>query len=145
MSIRAWHHTSLAVSDLDAAVRFYRDAFGYRLLFREDGMAGQIQRIAGEPGLTCDLAQLKAEGSGHVLELVRFHGAVAAAVHDKPFAPGMAHIAFVADDLDATMARVEALGAVRLGEVTLFEEGRCAYYREPAGSFFELEEGSAPR
>lgn len=144
MTFRAWHHTSLAVSDLDVAIRFYGDAFGYRLLFREDGMAGQIQSIAGEPGLTCDIAQLAADASPHVLELVRFHGSFSAA-HDKPFRPGMAHIAFVALDLDATMARVEALGAVRLGEVTRFEEGRCAYYREPAGSFFELEEGSAAR
>ena len=32
-----------------------------------------------------------------------------------------------------------ALGAVRVGKVTQFSKGRSVYYREPAGSFFEIE------
>ena len=139
--IRKWHHCSLAVRDLDDAIRFYSSAFGFEIVFREDGMSNQIASIAGEPALTCDIAQLRRSGCGLFLELVSFRssGRVPDSL-EKPFAPGAAHVAFVTGDLDTLMERVEALGATRLGEVTEFEEGRCVYYREPAGSFFELEE-----
>ena len=139
--IRKWHHSSLAVRDLDEAIRFYEAAFGFVVDFRENGMSNQIASIAGEAGLTCDIAQLHHPLSEQVFELIAFHpaagkpGALA-----RPFAPGAGHVAFVTGNLDTLMKEVEALGATRLGEVTEFEEGRCVYYREPAGSFFELEE-----
>jgi catechol 2,3-dioxygenase-like lactoylglutathione lyase family enzyme len=138
MAVKVWHHTSLAVSDLDRAIEFYRRAFGYDLLFAERGMADQIARMTGIPGQTCDLAQLRAPVSSHVLELIAFRGA--AAGEPKPLRPGAAHICFHVDDLEAALARVEGLGAVRLGEITRFDEGRSVYCREPAGSFFELEQ-----
>ena len=138
---RHWHHSSLAVRNLDDAIRFYSAAFGFELAFREDGMTEQIASIAGEPALTCDIVQLRHPASDHVLELIAFRSGRDRPVPlGKPFASGAGHVAFVIDDLDAMMTKVEALGAERLGEVTLFEEGRCVYYREPAGSFFELEE-----
>ena len=139
--IRKWHHSSLAVRDLDEAIRFYTTAFGFEVDFREDGMSEQIASIAGEPDLTCDIAQLRHPASEQVFELVAFQSARGDPMPlSKPFAPGAGHVAFVTGDLDSLMKGVEALGATRLGEVTLFEEGRCVYYREPAGSFFELEE-----
>src|SRR3569623_2365199 len=74
MQVTAWHHTSLAVADLDRAIAFYAAAFGYRIAFLERGMAGQIREMTGAPGLTCDIAQLQAPSSSHVLELIAFHG-----------------------------------------------------------------------
>ena len=49
-------------------------------------------------------------------------------------------MAFAVEDLEAALAAVEALGAARLGGITEFSEGRSVYCREPAGSFFEMEE-----
>ena len=69
----SWHHSSLAVSDLDAAIAFYRDAFGYEVAFEERGMSDQIADMAGIEGLTCDLAQLRSALGDHVLELIAFH------------------------------------------------------------------------
>jgi catechol 2,3-dioxygenase-like lactoylglutathione lyase family enzyme len=138
MAVKVWHHTSLAVSDLDRAIDFYRRAFGYDVRFVERGMAEQIARLTGIPGLTCDLAQLGSPVSGHVLELIAFNGA--AVGEPKPLRPGAAHVCFHVDDLEAALALVENLGAVRLGEITQFDEGRSVYCREPAGSFFELEQ-----
>ena len=136
-----WHHSSLAVSDLDEAIRFFAEAFGFELDFRDDGMAAQIESIAGEPGLVCDLAQLRRSDDPHVLELIAFRpSAGPPAALDKPFAPGAGHVAVVVDDLGAAMAKVEALGAHRLGAVTHFEEGPAVYYRTPGGSFLEIEE-----
>ena len=138
MAVKVWHHTSLAVSDLKRAIDFYRRAFDYEVLFEERGMAEQIARMTGSPGLICDLAQLRSPVSGHVLELIAFKGA--AAGDPQPLRPGAAHVAFHVDDLEAALAKVKRLGAVPLGEITQFDEGRSVYCREPAGSFFELEQ-----
>lgn len=139
-----WHHSSLAVSDLDKAMDFYCRAFGFELVFAERNMADQIARMVGLAGLACDIAQLRVPRSDHVLELIAFRtpGAPPADMGDKPVIPGAAHVAFYVDDLKATMARVEALGAVRVGEITQFSEGRSVYYREPTGSFFEIEQSN---
>lgn len=138
MGVKVWHHTSLAVADLDRAVAFYSAAFDYALLFTERGMATQIARMTGVRGLVCDLAQLRSPASGHVLELIAFKGVGAGEA--KPLQPGAAHIAFHVDDLAAALAKVTQLGAVPLGEITDFDEGRSVYCREPSGSFFELEQ-----
>lgn len=138
MGVKVWHHTSLAVADIDRAVAFYRAAFGYEVLFEERGMAAQIASMTGVPGLVCDLVQLRSPISGHVLELIAFKGQGTGG--PKPLQPGMAHVAFYVDDLQETLAKVERLGAVRLGDITQFDEGRSVYVREPAGSFLELEE-----
>ena len=141
--VRSWHHTSLAVRDLDVATAFYRDAFGCELLFRERGMSRQIASMTGIDGLTCDLAQLRCARSEQVLELIAFRPpppAGALPPQSAPLRPGAAHVAFAVEDLDAALASVEALGAARLGRITEFSEGRSVYCREPAGSFFEMEE-----
>lgn len=138
MAIRAWHHSSLAVDDLAAAIAFFQGVFGFEVRFREDRIAGQIAAIAGVPGLTCDLAQLGHPASGHVLELIAFHGAPTG--DDRPFRPGAAHVAFVVDDLEATLADCQRHGGVMLGAVTDFSDCRAAYCRAPGGAFLELEE-----
>ena len=138
MVVKIWHHTSLAVSDLDLGIEFYRRAFNYDVLFEERGMSHQIARMTGIPGQLCDLAQMRSPVSGHVLELIAFTGVGEG--ESKPIRPGAAHIAFYVDDLEEALSKVERLGAVRLGEITEFDEGRSVYCREPAGSFFELEQ-----
>ena len=138
----SWHHSSLAVSDLDAAIAFYRDAFGYEVAFEERGMSDQIADMAGIEGLTCDLAQLRSALGDHVLELIAFHPPERGTppLEAAPLRPGAAHIAFAVEDIEAALDAVEALGAARVGRIAEFDEGRSVYCREPAGSFFEMEE-----
>ena len=138
----SWHHTSLAVGDLDAGIAFYRDTFGYEVAFQEKGMSDRIARMTGIEGLTCDLAQLRSIYGEHVLALIAFRrpGRDVPPLDGAPLRPGAAHVAFAVEDLDAALAAVEALGAARVGGVTEFDEGRSIYCREPSGSFFEMEE-----
>src|SRR5690606_7735852 len=72
MRPRRWHHTSLAVTDIDLAVAFYRDAFGFEVLFEERGMAAQIASMTGVPDLVCDLVQMRSVLSEQVLEFIAF-------------------------------------------------------------------------
>jgi len=137
----AWHHSSLVVNDLNIGIEFYCDAFGYTVQFREHSMTSQIAQITGITGLVCDLAQLHAPYSSHILELIHFHQTEHVARNEipAPIYPGMAHVAFFVDNLESHMKRVESLGARRLGKVTEFEDGNSVYFQEPAGSFFEME------
>lgn len=127
-------HTSLAVDDLDRAVDFYRAAFGCEVAFEDYGMADLIERVAGVSGLECDLAQLRLPHSQHLLELIAFRNPQV----QRGGGPPSGHVAFLVADLDRALAEVERLGARRLGEVTVFPEGRSVYCREPSGSVFEL-------
>lgn len=129
-------HCSLAVNELDAAVGFYLDAFGCTLAFREDGITSLIEDVAGQEGLTCDLAILNVPGCDVLVELIAFRGPSAAVDHR----PAAGHVEFAVGDLVESMAAVERLGARRVGAVTEFPEGPSVYYTEPGGSVFELTE-----
>ena len=141
----AWHHSSLAVSDLGQAIGFFRGAFGFVVDFVEYGMSRRIASIAGTAGLTCDVAQLRCGASAHVLELIAFHAEPAAPGDERPFRPGSAHVAFVVADLATALARAESLGAVPLGRVTEFPESAAVYCRAPGGAFIEIEQLRAPQ
>ena len=147
--MKSWHHSSLAVTDIDRAARFYREAFGFEPVFEVRGMSRQIADITGLRDLRCDLMQLRAPVGDHVLELIAFAGDAvpAAGPPEAPVRPGSGHVCFVVDDLDAALSRAQGHGARLLGTITAFEEGRAAYLIEPAGSVIELEQlddGSPP-
>lgn len=137
-----WHHTSLAVADIDQAITFHRDAFGFEVAFLERGMDAQIASMTGVPSLVCDLAQMRCAWANQVLEFVAFRHADGSQPEADllPIRPGAAHVAFYVEDLNAALRRVKSLGAVPLGTITAFSDGRSVYCRAPGGSFFEMEE-----
>lgn len=132
----ALDHISLTVSDLDQAVSFYNEAFGFSQSFVVRGMGPQIESITGIEGLDCELSQLHLPGMDVALELIAFRGGADGAQ------PPIAHLALVVDDLARAVAEVERLGATVLGDVTSFDGEQAVYCREPAGSVFELSERS---
>lgn len=141
----SWHHTGLVVDDLDTALAFYREAFGFEVVFEARGMTDLIQQIVGAEGLECDLAQLRSRLSGQVLELLAFRGVPDDVDADLPVVPGRAHVAFKVVDLDAALAELDGRGAATLGAVTHFPEGRAVYCRERSGTVFELQEARSDR
>ena len=137
----SWVHSSLSVDDFETAIHFFEEAFGFEVLFKEEGMDQQIESITGTKGLVCDLVMLRSPVSGHVLELIEFKPTLGLPEGDKrPFRPGASHLAFVVEDLAAAKSAVEALGATTLGEVTSFEDGPSIYCRIPGGAFIEIEQ-----
>lgn len=133
-------HFSLAVSDLEEAIAFFSRGFGFEVHFVEWRMTHQIASMLGLEGASCDLAQLTLGDGGPKLELIAFrHDAIGVAA-SHPMTPGMGHIALKADDFEATLERLEQLGAEPLGNVTDFSAGRSVYLRTPFNAFLELEE-----
>jgi methylmalonyl-CoA epimerase len=97
-------HIGVAVEDLDAAIQLYETSFGMRQQHRE---------TVDEQGVEAVLLEV---GEGHV-ELLRPLG------EDTPVGkflavrgPGLHHVAYQADDIEAT------LGSLRDGGVRLIDE-----------------------
>jgi catechol 2,3-dioxygenase-like lactoylglutathione lyase family enzyme len=82
------------------------------------------------------------DGNGP-LELVKFHSP--SNPHDNRHAPanapGIRHIAFVVEDIDAVVAGLRARGAELIGELERYENSyRLCYVRGPEGIIVELAE-----
>ncbi len=140
--LQFWHHTSLAVRDVDKSIAFYEAVFEFKLVLDERGVTKKIESIAGLMGLKCDLVQLRSPISPHVLELIEFShlDVTLPAIEERPVGPGAAHVCFQVPDLQQSLKHVESFGAVRVGAVTQFDEGISVYCQEPGGSFLEIEE-----
>jgi glyoxylase I family protein len=113
------HHVSLNVDDAEAAGRFYEDVLGLRRIARPD---------FGFPGVWLDAGGVQI----HLLEVPGHH------------APDGQHFAFRVDDVDATHARLTALG-VDASEPSSFPgAGRQSFLRDPAGNLIELNQPDVP-
>jgi methylmalonyl-CoA/ethylmalonyl-CoA epimerase len=91
-------HVGVAVEDIDAALELYEGAFAMPLAHRE---------TVEEQGVEAVLLDV---GDGHV-ELLRPLGpetAVGKFLERK--GPGLHHVAYAVDDIDATLARLAAAG-----------------------------------
>jgi catechol 2,3-dioxygenase-like lactoylglutathione lyase family enzyme len=87
-------------------------------------------------------SNLDSDGNGR-LELVKFHSPSNEGDnrHAPANTPGMRHIAFAVEDIDAVVARLRARGAELVGEVERYEDSYLLYYvRGPEGIIIELAE-----
>lgn len=99
--LEAIDHTGIAVADLDQALPFYRDVLGLRLVHRETLAAQGVEAV------------LLDVGDAH-LELIAPLGpdtGVARFLEQR--GPGLHHLAYRVDDIDAVLASLSAAG-VRL-------------------------------
>ncbi len=102
-----------------------------------------MDRIVGLEGVRAELAMLKPPDGDSRIELSKFHVPSGQVVdrHVPANAPGIRHIAFVVDDLDAVVAGLRARGTELVGEVERYKDSyRLCYVRGPEGIIVELAE-----
>ncbi len=114
-------HVNLVVADLERAARFYEHVFGWQRGFSAVLEGDWIAQVSGLPGARAECLFLEApDGNerGARLELIRYDApeGVECTPNGQANTRGVRHIAFEVDDLDATLARVRALGLELLGE-----------------------------
>jgi methylmalonyl-CoA/ethylmalonyl-CoA epimerase len=97
-------HIGVAVDDLDAAVELYRDRFAMREQHRE---------TVEEFGVEAVLLEI---GGGHVELLRPLSGDTGVGRFLARSGPGVHHVAYGTDDIDAALERVRAAGLRLLDE-----------------------------
>jgi len=135
-------HVGIVVDDLEAATAFFVE-LGLELQGKGEVEGAWVDRVVGLEGVRVEYAMVEtADGHGR-LELVRFHSPPARGGdgHAPANILGIRHIAFVVDDIDATVASVRARGGELVGEVENYEDiYRLCYVRGPEGIIVELAE-----
>jgi catechol 2,3-dioxygenase-like lactoylglutathione lyase family enzyme len=143
MTIQRMDHVSVVVDDLEAAIAFFVE-LGMELEGEAPIEGPSVDRLNGLHGVRVDIAMMRTlDGHGR-LELTKFH--TPAAISSEPQnAPantlGLRSVMFAVDDVDATVALLQARGAKLVGEVVQYEDiYRLCYVRGPAGIIVALAE-----
>jgi catechol 2,3-dioxygenase-like lactoylglutathione lyase family enzyme len=140
MTIRRMDHVGIVVDDLAAATAFFIE-LGLELQGEGSVEGAWVDRVIGLEGVRADIAMLQTpDGHGRV-ELSQFHAPPSPSgdPHAPTNAPGIRHLAFAVEDVDAVVARMRAHGAELVGEVERYEDRyRLCYIRGPAGIIVEL-------
>jgi catechol 2,3-dioxygenase-like lactoylglutathione lyase family enzyme len=104
---------------------------------------GWVDRVVALEGIRAELAMMETPDGHGRLELVKFHAPSGGGGDRRAPAntPGLRHLAFAVDDIDAVVASLRARGAELVGEVENYEGiYRLCYVRGPEGIIVELAE-----
>ena len=129
-------HASMMVDDLALSAGFMTAALGFQTAFGPVEIGAEFTAMTGTPCGKTLLMQFTHPQDGLTVELVSCVGVPGAGAAMPP----LAHIAFTVPDLNLAIADACAAGALQLGRVTGFSEGRSVYLRAPGGGVIELEE-----
>ena len=93
-------HTGLTVSDLDAALSFYRDALGLELMMQQEKEGGYLAAITGYPCAHVRMAHLATPDGGR-LELYQYVEPQGSGSPLDPSTVGITHVCLVVEDIHA--------------------------------------------
>jgi Glyoxalase/Bleomycin resistance protein/Dioxygenase superfamily len=146
-------HTAVCVPDVDAAVAWYRDVLGLRVLSPPYRMEGpDIERDMGELVPSPVVVKAAIVGLGdddRVLEVIEYPEVPGDRTHAAAPRPvtttGLTHVGLVCDDLDQARAEFEGRGAQFLTSGIADVAGlRTAWFHDPWGTVFILLEKRHP-
>jgi catechol 2,3-dioxygenase-like lactoylglutathione lyase family enzyme len=142
MTIRRMDHVGIVVEDLAAARAFFVE-LGLELQGEASVEGGWVDRVVGLEGVRAEIAMMETPDGHARLELSKFHAPAGRGNdrHAPTNAPGIRHLAFLVEDIDAVLARLLARGAELVGEVERYRDSyRLCYLRGPEGIIVELAE-----
>jgi catechol 2,3-dioxygenase-like lactoylglutathione lyase family enzyme len=142
MTIQRMDHVGVVVSDLAEATAFFVE-LGLEVQGEGTVEGGWVDRIVGLEGVRAEMAFVQTPDGHGQLELTKFHAPSGpdGGPHAPANAPGLRHITFAVDDIDAAVARLRARGTELVGEVVQYEDSyRLCYVRGPDGIIVELAE-----
>jgi catechol 2,3-dioxygenase-like lactoylglutathione lyase family enzyme len=142
MAIQRLDHVGIVVDDLAAATAFFTE-LGLKTQGEWSVEGDWVDRIVGLEGVRVDAAMMETPAGHGRLELVKFQAPSGPGGDPQAPAntPGLRHLAFAVDDIDAVLAGLGAHGAELVGEVERYEDSyRLCYIRGPEGIIVELAE-----
>jgi catechol 2,3-dioxygenase-like lactoylglutathione lyase family enzyme len=143
MTVLRMEHIGIVVDDLAAATAFFV-ALGLEVEGEASVEGDLVDRINGLEDVRSDVVMLRTpDDHATKLELAKYRSP-AYEGDDGPApanAPGIRHILFVVDDIEASLAGLRAHGGELVGELVNYENiYRLCYVRGPAGIIVELAE-----
>jgi catechol 2,3-dioxygenase-like lactoylglutathione lyase family enzyme len=142
MTIQRMEHVGIVVDDLAAATAFFVE-LGLELQFEGPVEGGWVDRIVGLAGVRAEIAMLETPDGHGRIELAKFHAPACRPGDGSAPAntPGIRHVAFAVDDIDAVVAALRVRGAELVGEIEHYKDMyRLCYIRGPEGIIVELAE-----
>jgi catechol 2,3-dioxygenase-like lactoylglutathione lyase family enzyme len=142
VAIERMDHVGIVVEDLEAAIEFFV-ALGLERQGEASVEGGWVDRIVGLEGVRAELAMVQTPDGHSRVELAKFHAPVhhGDRGHEQANTPGIRHLAFAVDDIDAVLADLRARGTELVGELERYEDSyRLCYVRGPEGIIVELAE-----
>ncbi|MGZ4511048.1 MAG: VOC family protein [Mycobacterium sp.] len=146
-------HTGVCVPDCEAAVAFYRDVLGLRVLSPPYVMTGNAIRddmgeLVPDPSMKAAIVGFEGDGD-RVLEVIEYLGAPTPdgraggrTLTDR----GLSHVGLICEDLDATRAELESKGVRFLvSGIAEVARVRTTWFVDPWGVVFILVEKSRPQ
>jgi catechol 2,3-dioxygenase-like lactoylglutathione lyase family enzyme len=142
MTVQRLEHIGIVVDDLTAATAFFV-ALGLELEGETSVEGDLVDRINGLEGVRSDIVIFRSPDGSSKLELARYRSPAYEGDHGPapPNAPGIRHLLFLVDDLQASLASLRVHGGELVGEVVNYEDIYwLCYVRGPAGIIVELAE-----
>ena len=135
-------HVGIVVDDLAAAIEFFVE-LGL-VLEGEGPVEGRwVDRVVGLEGVRAEIAMMQTPDGNGRLELSKFHSPSSKGddLHAPANTPGIRHVSFAVEDIEAVIAGLRARGAELVGELERYEDRyRLCYVRGPEGILIELAE-----
>jgi catechol 2,3-dioxygenase-like lactoylglutathione lyase family enzyme len=142
MTIQRMDHVGIVVDDLEAATEFFVE-LGLELQGEAAVEGPLVDRVVGLDGVRADIAMLQTPDGNARLELSKFHAPSTQGGnrHAPANTPGIRHVSFAVEDIEALVAGLRARGAELVGELERYEDRyRLCYVRGPEGIIVELAE-----
>jgi catechol 2,3-dioxygenase-like lactoylglutathione lyase family enzyme len=141
--IRGMHHISLATSDMDRFVAFYRDLLGLQL-DRISAIPGGFEPFENIVGMRPTAGQVAQFQLGNMqMEVFCYSTPTPRPGERRPACDvGIRHIAFDVRDIDADYARLKAAGVDFISPPQHLAPGgvTSCYFYDPDGNIVELQE-----
>lgn len=143
--IQGFSHVGIAVTDLDRSLRFYRDVFGFSVLYRLDFDGNEVAATMEQEGRFS--SAMLARGDIRI-ELLQWRGVAVTGGGRKPMTElGFTHLSFRVDDLNELTTAVKAAGGAFLGHTRSVlgdpadpAATKLVYLTDPDGTRIELME-----
>ncbi len=140
MTVLRLEHIGIVVDDLAAATAFF-SALGLAVEGEASVEGPSVDRINGLEGVRADVVILRTPDGNAKVELAKYRSPSYEGDHGPPpaNAPGIRHILFVVDDVEASLAGLRAHGGELVGELENYANSYwLCYVRGPAGIIVEL-------
>ncbi|MCW3056934.1 MAG: putative lyase [Solirubrobacterales bacterium] len=140
MTIQRMDHVGIVVDDLAAATAFFVE-LGLKLQGEAPVEGAWVDRVVGLEGVRAEIAMMETPDGHGRLEHTKFHAPSGRGgdQHAPANTPGIRHVTFAVDDIDAAVAGLRGHGAELVGEVERYEDSyRLCYVRGREGIFVEL-------